>query len=294
MKVGVAGIPNAWSSERMAHALREDGADAFVFSLGDCLHDLSAGRVTLQGFDLTTLDAIVVKKLASQSDPAARLRLHMLRELESRGVRVFSPPSVIELVMDRYWMTMTLAGAGLPIPNTSSFESERAMLEAVRETPSAVIKPVYTSKGRGMVRVGEDGDRFLADAWQDSDGRVLLQEFVQSPGRDIGACVLGGRFVGAFYRVAEEGRWMTTTAAGGRYQPCDLSPEGITLAERVAGLFGLDYTIVDLVESKDGLLIYEASAFGGFRGLWDASRHDVARDYARHILQIQSAPQAVS
>jgi ribosomal protein S6--L-glutamate ligase len=280
----------------MAQALREDGAaDAFVFSLGDCLHDLSAGRVTLQGVDLTDLDAIVVKKLASQSDPAARLRLHTLRELESRGVRVYSPPSVIEVVMDRYWMTMTLAAAGLPMPATSSFESERAMMEAVRGTPSAVIKPVYTSKGRGMVRVGDDGDRFLADAWHESDGRVLLQEFVEGPGRDIGACVLGGRFVGAFYRVAEEGRWMTTTAAGGRYEPCDLSREGIALAERVANLFGLDYTIVDLVECAAGFLIYEASAFGGFRGLWEASRYDVAGDYARHILESQTAaPQAVS
>jgi ribosomal protein S6--L-glutamate ligase len=285
MNVGVAGVPGAWSSERMCNALRDSGANAFVFSLGDCLHDLSTGRITRQRRDLAELDAIVVKKLAAQDDPRARLRLHMLRALEAQGVRVYSRPAVIEVVMDRYWMTMKLVEAGLPIPQTFSFESEPAMLDALHEMPSAVIKPVYTSKGRGMVRVGPQGDRFLADSWEPHDGRVLLQAFVESPGRDIGACVLGGRYVGAFYRVARDGDWKTTTAAGGVYQHCELPDEGVALAERAAGHFGLDYTVVDLVETQEGYAIYEVSAFGGFRGLWEASQLDVAQRYAEHVLR---------
>jgi len=42
MRVAVAGIPGAWSSERMSEALRERGVESFVFSLGDCLHDLAS------------------------------------------------------------------------------------------------------------------------------------------------------------------------------------------------------------------------------------------------------------
>jgi ribosomal protein S6--L-glutamate ligase len=269
----------------MASALREAGASAFVFSLGDCLHDLSGGRVTWRGHELSALDAVVVKKLAPHVDAQARLRLHGLRELEAQGVRVYSRPSVIEMVMDRYWMTMQLVEAGLPIPQTFSFESEAALLDALHEMRSGVIKPVYTSKGRGMLRVGPDGDRLLADSWEPRDGRTLLQAFVSAPGRDIGACVLGGRFVGAFYRVARKGDWKTTTSAGGVYRPCHLSPEGAALAERAARHFDLDYTVVDLVETPDGYAIYEVSAFGGFRGLWEASQVDVAREYARHVLQ---------
>jgi ribosomal protein S6--L-glutamate ligase len=112
---------------------------------------------------------------------------------------------------------------------------------------------------------------------------MLVQEFVEAPGRDIGACVLGGDYLGAFYRVAAEGQWMTTTAVGGSYVPCQLSEEGIDLAVQAAGAFGLDYTIVDLVEAPDGFRMYEVSAFGGFRGLWESSGFDVALKYAEYI-----------
>jgi ribosomal protein S6--L-glutamate ligase len=141
---------------------------------------------------------------------------------------------------------------------------------------------VHTSKGRGFVRL-EKGAVADAAGGGRPEGTVLVQRFVQSPGRDIGACVLDGRYVGAFYRVAAEGQWLTTTTAGGCYAPCDLPRPGRELAEEAAGAFGLDYTIVDLVETGGSYLIYEVSAFGGFRGLWEAYRFDVAKEYARFV-----------
>jgi ribosomal protein S6--L-glutamate ligase len=280
--VGVAGIPGAWSSERIAESLRDTGAESFVFSLGDVTHDISRGRVCLGRRDLSTLDAIVVKKLGDQSAPATRLRLHALRALESAGVRVFSRADVIERIMDRYSMTMMLASHGVPIPDTLAVESPDALDAAVRALGDCVVKPVYTSKGRGMVRVGP-ADNLNTIAFRDGE-RQLVQRFVQSPGRDIGATVIGGKFAGAFYRVAREGEWMTTTAQGGRYAPCNLNPTGIELAEHVAAISRLDYTVVDLVESDGGFLVYEASAFGGYRGLLEATDVDPSVLHARHVL----------
>jgi ribosomal protein S6--L-glutamate ligase len=127
-------------------------------------------------------------------------------------------------------------------------------------------------------RSGED----LPD-WDPENGRWLAQRFVNAPGRDIGACVLGGKFVGAFYRVAPEGKWMTTTLSGGHYEHCELDQEGRDIAVRAANLFGLDYTVVDLVEDQGSHLLYEVSAFGGFRGLWTANQIDVAGLYAEYI-----------
>jgi tetrahydromethanopterin:alpha-L-glutamate ligase len=280
MRVAVAGIPEAWSSERMREALQERGIDSFVFSLGDCLHDLSTGRVTLGEQDLGDLDGIIIKKLAPQDSPVARLRLHMMRSLEDQGVRIFSPSSVIERAMDRYGMNRELAAAGLPLPETIAFESMEGLRAAVDKLGDAVVKPVYTSKGRGMfrARAGEE----LPD-WDPEHGRWLAQRFVDAPGRDIGACVLGGKYVGAFYRVASEGKWMTTTLSGGHYEHCELDRNGQDIAVKAANLFGLDYTVVDLVEHQDGYLMYEVSAFGGFRGLWTANQIDVAALYAEYI-----------
>ncbi len=287
LRVAVAGIPGAWSSERMREALQARGIESQVFALGDCLHNLNSGEVSLGGRSLSELNGIVVKKLAPQEDPSARLRLHMLRDLERAGVRMFSPPAVIERVMDRYAMNMALVEAGLPLPRTYSIEGAAALNAAVSALGKAVVKPVYTSKGRGMFLTEADGPTNAT--WPVESGRSLVQEFVQSPGRDIGACVLGGQYVGAFYRVAAAGQWMTTTAAGGRYAPCELSPEGIDMAVRAAATFSLDYTIADLVETPDGYRMYEVSAFGGFRGLWDSAGFDVAAEYAKYIEKVVSS-----
>jgi ribosomal protein S6--L-glutamate ligase len=283
LRVAVAGVPGAWSTERMAEALRSAGIESFVFSLTSCLHDLSAGTVTFEGFDLSRLDGIVVKKLGPQPDAASRMRLHMLRQLEQRGVRIYSRPGVIDVAMDRYRMSMKLIGADIPMPETVSCESEATLGHALERLGPAVAKPVYTSKARGMVRLDRGSANGEADAGLLAHGPVLVQRFVHAPGRDIGACVLGGRFVGAFYRVAADGQWVTSTSAGGRYAPCRLPREAIALAERATEACGLDYTVVDLVETPERYLVYEVSAFGGFRGLWEAERRDIATDYAQLV-----------
>ena len=182
--------------------------DSFVFSLGDVVHDLVTGRVALDGLDLAGMDGVVVKKLGDQANSWSRLRLHPLRALEAAGVRVFSPADTIELAMDRYRMTMILAMWGLPLPVTLAAESESSIRAAISTVDEAVVKPVYTSKGRGMVRVGSGRDP-LAPLWSDepASGRYLVQRFVEAPGRDIGVTVVGGRCIGAFYRVAEPGQW---------------------------------------------------------------------------------------
>jgi tetrahydromethanopterin:alpha-L-glutamate ligase len=282
VKIGVAGIPGAWSSEQLAACLRERGADAFVFSLGDVVHDLVSGEVTWQATDLRSIAGVAVKKLGDQGDAAARLRLHALRSLESAGVRVFSRVDSIDLAMDRYRMTMILAQAGLPLPATIAAETPHAIAAAIERFGDSVLKPVFTSKGRGMVRVNAAS---ASRAAIERGGPMLVQRFVAAPGRDIGATIVGGKFLGAFYRVARAGEWMTTTAAGGQYAACELGQRGIELAERAARAFRLDYTVVDLVEQGDDYLMYEVSAFGGFRGLLESAGVDAAGAYADHIIR---------
>ncbi len=252
MKVAVAGIPGAWSSERMAESLQGAGIQSFVFSPDAIEHDLTQDRMFAGDVDLSQLDGVVVKKLGDQGSAWSRLRLHPLRALEARGVRVFSRADAIDVAMDRYRMTMGLVAAGLPIPRTIAASGRDSLQDAVDEFGDCVVKPVFTSKGRGMVRIAA-GEPVPAEIDAGTQA-YLVQEFVRAPGRDIGATVIGGQFVGAFYRVAADGAWMTTTSAGGRYEACNLAPDAIALAERAARAFRLDYTVVDLVETDGGFL----------------------------------------
>jgi ribosomal protein S6--L-glutamate ligase len=287
LRVAVAGVPGAWSTEQLGTALRALGAATTVFHLGDCVFNITRGEVTLDGRDLRELDGLVVKKLGQVGEAAATSRLRLLQQLEYQGVRVFSPARAIADVQDRYSMTQRLAQAGLPLPRTVVAEGLDAAAACVEEWGQAVVKPTITSKGRGMLLLARDGTvRLHLRRWaREWGGPFYLQEYVRSPGRDIGVAILGGRVVGAYYRVARPGAWLTTTAAEGRYEPCESTPEMAQLAATAAGAFDLDFTVVDLVETSAGYLIYEVSAFGGFAGLWQTQGIDAARLYAEYVVQ---------
>jgi tetrahydromethanopterin:alpha-L-glutamate ligase len=287
LRVAVVGVPGAWSTERLRDALAACGAETITVDPAGCVLDLAEGTVSFEGLDLGTLDGAVVKKLGATADPLTPSRVHLLHQLEHRGVRVFSRARAIAEVNDRYRMTQRLGQSGIPIPHTVVAESVWAADVVIREWGRVVVKPLVTSKGRGMLLLHAGKPYRLAlRRWQRTWGMPFyLQEFVPNAGRDIGAIVLNGRVLGAYYRVADRGGWMTTTAAGGSYEACEVTSEIARLAVRAADLFGLEFTGVDLVETPGGYLVYEVSAFGGFAGLWRSQRIDAAKAYAEYVVQ---------
>ena len=201
---------------------------------------------------------------------------------------VFSPARAIADAQDRYRMTQRLSQGGIPIPRTVVAETAEDAAEAVRRWGRAVVKPLFTSKGTGMLVLTADAPlRMALRRWQ-REWRMpfYVQEYVPHAGRDIGVAVLAGRVLGAYYRVARRDTWLTTTSAGGHYETCPVTPEIERLALRAADVFGLTFTGVDLVEGPDGYLAYEVSAFGGFGGLWRTQGIDAARLYAEHVVGV--------
>jgi ribosomal protein S6--L-glutamate ligase len=185
-------------------------------------------------------------------------------------------------------MTVELARAGLPVPETAVTEDTEEAMDTVERFGAAVVKPLFTSKGRGMKRLAPTPDlRAALDRHRaEGLGPFYLQRYVEHPGRDLGIAVLDGRYLGAYWRVAGPGQWMTTIRAGGRYAPADPPVEAIDLAVRAANHFGLVFTGVDLMEMPDGgFAVLEVSAFGGFRGLFEGCGIDAAPALAQVLLR---------
>jgi tetrahydromethanopterin:alpha-L-glutamate ligase len=280
VKVGVVGTPGAWSTERLAGAFRSSGAAVRVVDLGACALRLPDPRVWDRGMPLEGLDVAVVKKLG---DPAGgwamRERINLLRRLEAAGVLVLSAPDRLDVAVDRYRMTLELARLGLPVPETVITEDLAEAEAAVERFGAAVLKPLFTSKGRGMHRLEPAADlrSTLARLRLEAGGPLYLQRFVEHPGRDLAIAVLDGDCLGAYWRVAPAGRWMTTVHAGGRYERAEPPGHAVELALAAAIGFGLVFTGVDLIEGPDGAWhVLEVSAFGGFRGLLEACGIDAA------------------
>lgn len=291
MKIAIAGVIGKWSTEHLGAVLRARGAETALFQVQDCLLDLDRGAVLCEGRPLEGFDAVVVKKMGELTHQNFTCRLGVLRQLEKSGARVFSPPDQIAVVADRLEVTRTLRWAGLPMSPTVVTESMDEALGALERFGRAVLKPIFTTKGRGMKRLeATQRDEAAAELELFRDrglGPFYLQQFVDArDGRDIGISVLDGRIIGTYYRIAGEGNWMTTIHSGGRYEACELTPELEEIALRAANAFRLDFTGVDVVQAPDGsLMLYEVSAFGGFKGCKVALDLDAADLYAEYIVR---------
>jgi ribosomal protein S6--L-glutamate ligase len=289
MNLAVVGIPGGWSTERLARALRGAGASAEVLDLVHCSLRLPDRQLYYRGRPLLRPQGVVVKKIGDTSEGwVVQERINLLRYLEGEGVPVLSPPNRIETAVNRYRMTVELARAGLPVPETIVTEDPAEAEAAVTRFGTAVLKPLFTSKGRGMRRLepGADLRSTLERYRMDGLGPFYLQRFIKHPGRDLGVAVLDGRYLGAYWRVAARDQWMTTILSGGRYEAADPPIDAIDMAVRAANHFGLVFTGVDLMETPDGgFVVLEVSAFGGFRGLQQASGIDAAPLLAESLLR---------
>ena len=101
-----------------------------------------------------------------------------------------------------------------------------------------------------------------------------VQEFIEKPGRDIRAYVIGEEIVAASYRTSEH--WITNAARGAVSLPCPITPEIEELSLRACKAVGARLAGVDLIETANGLEIIEVNTGGEFKGLASTTDVDIA------------------
>ena len=283
-KIGVIGTRGGWSSERLAQALEERTGFNLLVDMDHMSFDLHRGRVWYGDTELDRLDGLVVKKVGAKYSPDLLDRLELLTYLGAKGVPIFSQPEHIMRVLNRLSCTLTLRKAGIPMPPTTITENVEVARKTVEEYGEAVFKPLFTSKARGMclIRPGPDAADKIAD--YHAENRIMyIQQRIELNGCDLGITYLGGEYL-ATYARCNRGSWKTTTANGGRYARYTPQQESIEVATQAQALFGLDFTSVDVAETASGPMVFEVSAFGGFRGVLEAWNVDAAGLYADYVL----------
>lgn len=288
-RIGVVGIPGAWSTEALVSAFKDRQSECLLIDPSEVRVDFSRGTAFSGGVDLGELDAIVVKKLGAEYSPDLLDRIEVLNYLEAKGVRFFSSPARIGRLINRLSGTVLLTSAGVPMPPTSVTESIEEGLAAVTAFGEAVLKPHYSTKARGM-RLVSSADpealrRELEEFRAEGNRTMYIQGKIDLPERDLGVVFLGTEYLGTYARVKTNGSWDTTTRSGGKYAPVEPDAAVLAVATRAREVAGLDFTVVDVAETEDGPLVFEVSAFGGFRGCREALGLDIPSRYADHVLK---------
>jgi ribosomal protein S6--L-glutamate ligase len=210
-----------------------------------------------------------------------------LQRLQARGVPVLNPPRALEACVDKYLAAARLEAAGLPVPPTVVCQHADAALEAFAALGGdVVVKPLFGSEGRGMVRVSDPDLAWRTFRTLERLQAVLyLQRFIDHPGWDLRAFVLGDRVLTAMRRHARNG-WRTNVAQGGKGEPARLTPEAERLALAAAAALGTPVAGVDLVPDRDGRwYVLEVNAVPGWRALAPVTGIDVAAEIVQFLAQ---------
>jgi len=244
-------------------------------------------------FDLDDLelwhqyDAVLERSISYTSG------LYALRILSAFGVPTVNTVAVAEACGDKLTTSSLLMKAGLPQPrNVVAFTAESA-LEAVEKLGyPAVAKPVIGSWGRLLAKIN---DRDAAEAIFEHKATLgsaqhqvfYLQEYIEKPGRDIRAVVIGGRVLTAMYRTSPH--WITNTARGGEGELCPITPEIEELSLRAAQAVGGGVLAVDIIEHPQrGFLINEVNHTMEFHTLQPLSGVDIAGEIVDYTANIAS------
>jgi [lysine-biosynthesis-protein LysW]--L-2-aminoadipate ligase len=194
--------------------------------------------------------------------------VYISKIFQANGVTVVNTPEVAERCGDKYVTSQILTSAGIPTPKVyMAFDEESALAAVEAMGYPCVLKPVVGSWGRLLAKVD---NRSMAEALIEHKASLgvhhqvfYVQEYINKPGRDIRAFVVGEEPICAIYRASEN--WITNTARGGQASNCPLTPELSDICRKTAQAMGGGLLAIDVFETENGFSVNEVNHTMEFR-----------------------------
>jgi len=239
----------------------------------------------LDGADIKhEISALLVRPIGRGSLDEIIFRLNLLHSLSRSGIPVVNNPSSIEKAADKYHTLVLLSERGMHVPKTVVTENVSEALNAFHKFGGdAVVKPVFGSRGIGAARISDvDIAERIFRTLHFNRHVLYVQEFVQHGFRDIRVFLVGGKVIAAMHRVSTS--WKTNVSRGAKPTPLKLTAEMEEIAIKSAEIIGCEVAGVDLMESRDGLLVNEINSQPGWRGLQSTTSIDISEQMAAYMI----------
>jgi ribosomal protein S6--L-glutamate ligase len=204
--------------------------------------------------------------------------MDLLHQCLTAGTPVINPPRALETCVDKFLATARLQAAGLPVPATIACQGAEHALHAFESLArDVVVKPIFGSEGRGLVRVTDRETAWRVFHALERVGSVIyVQEFIRHPCSDLRAFVVDGHVIGSIRRSSASD-WRTNISRGARAEPIELSEEDRDLAVRSTRAVGALVAGVDILPGSGGeRYVIEVNSCPGWRALSAATGTDIA------------------
>ncbi len=214
--------------------------------------------------------------------------LYISRIFEAHGVPVVNSSAVAERCGDKYITSQILTQNGIPTPRVYMAFDEESALSAIEAMGyPCVLKPVVGSWGRLLAKVD---NRHMAESLIEHKSSLgvnhqvfYIQEYINKPGRDIRAFVIGDECICAIYRSSEN--WITNTARGGVATNCPITDEIAGICQRAARVVGGGLLALDLFETENGMTINEINHTMEFRNSITTTGVNIPEKMVDYVLE---------
>lgn len=287
LRLGVLGNSDSWYVADLQRVARTRGhlCEQLEFTK---LSGAAGGQLTSSRHgeqDLLTYDAVIVRTMPPGSLEQVVFRMDLLHQLVDANVLVLNSPRALECAVDKYLTTARMARVGLPVPETIVCEGFDEAIEAFHLLGGdVVVKPLFGSEGRGIVRVSDpDLAHRVFRTLVRVDSVLYLQKFVRHPGYDIRILILDGRVLGCMKRMSDTD-FRTNVSRDARTAVHVPTETEIEYAQRAAVCTGATLAGVDLLYNEVGeLFVIEVNAVPGWRAFSRTTGIDVAEQLIQWI-----------
>ena len=268
--------PRLYSCQRLKEAAKHQGHEMDILDPNRCLLKLSQNPPHFQIFYqenseskpylLPDYDAI----LPRFGTTSTQMGCAVLQHFEGKGAFCLNSSQAFLNARDKWKSLQVLLNAGVRVPNSLLSGGEVLAQATVSHISSpTILKTLNGSQGIGVILAEKPQSAVsIMEAFKQSNISMLQQDFIEEAGNaDIRCFVIGDQVVATMQRIGQD---------GGKTEKITLSDDEKQIAIRATKAIGLDVAGVDLIHSKNGLLVLEVNASPGLEMIEKTSGIDIA------------------
>ena len=209
--------------------------------------------------------------------------------LENQDIKTVNTSQATRICDNKLLTSLALIKNNIPTPKTLIALTVESALKAIEKMGyPVVLKPIIGSWGRLLSKVN---DREAAEALLEHKSILgspqhsifYIQEYIEKSGRDIRSFVIGDKTIAAIYRHGDH--WITNTARGGVTSNCPVTDEINKLSIKAAQAVGGEIVAIDLLETKQSLLVNEVNSTMEFRNSIEVTGVNIPKEIIDYLIK---------
>ena len=218
------------------------------------------GRINLKDYDC------IIPRMGEHVDYGAFIVEQLNKNL---GIPSIQSATGIRNAKNKLLTLQLCSSAGLATPRTVYLNDARHLeylIEKVGGYP-IIVKLTHGSGGTGVALLK---DRISAiptiQSLLSSRSNILLQEYIESHGKDFRVIVINDKVVASYQRSSVRGDFRANLQQGGSGSPVTLEPADKEFCIKAAKIIDLAVSGIDIIKDKNGkTFLLEANANFGFK-----------------------------